>query len=111
MKTLIAYYSRRGKRPKLKNCPECLDQYNMIYLGYPNYWGTMPAAVFSFLEKFDFSGMVIRPFGTYEYGGMGHSVADLKRLCPKARITEGLFIRSSDLKNEFSMIEKWIYAE
>lgn len=102
---------RQGKRPKLKNCPECLDQYNMIYLGYPNYWGTMPAAVFSFLEKFDFSGMVIRPFGTYEYGGMGHSVADIKRLCPKARIIEGLFIRSSDLKNEFSMIEKWIYAE
>lgn len=54
--------------------------------------------------------MVIRPFGTYENGGMGHSVADLKRLCPKAQITEGLFIRGSDIKNEFSVIEKWIYA-
>ena len=47
---------RRDARPELKRYPESLDGYDTIYLGYPNYWGTMPMPVFTFLEHFDFSG-------------------------------------------------------
>ena len=52
---------RRNARPALKEYPESLDGYDVIYLGYPNYWGTMPMAVFTFLEHFDFKGKAIRP--------------------------------------------------
>lgn len=47
---------RQNARPDLKSFPEMLDEYDVIYLGYPNYWSTMPMAVFTFLEHFDFSG-------------------------------------------------------
>lgn len=47
---------RQNARPDLKSFPETLDEYDVIYLGYPNYWSTMPMAVFTFLEHFDFSG-------------------------------------------------------
>ena len=97
----------RNVRPMLKNYPDTLEDYKVIYLGYPNYWGTMPAPVFSFLERFDFTGKVIRPFCTYENGGLGHSLSDLRRMCPKARIEEALTIRGAQIKTELSVIEEW----
>lgn len=77
---------RRDARPELKAYPDSLDEYDTIYLGYPNYWGTMPMAVFTFLEKYDFSGKTIKPFCTHEGSGMGSSERDLKRICPTAKI-------------------------
>lgn len=77
---------RRDARPKLKRYPESLDGYDTIYLGFPNYWGTMPMCVFTFLERFDFTGKTICPFCTHEGSGMGRSEADIKRLCPGADV-------------------------
>ena len=68
---------RRNARPELTHYPESIDQYDVIYLGYPNYWGTMPMQVFTFLEHFDFSGKTICPFCTHEGSGMGRSEADI----------------------------------
>lgn len=62
---------RQNARPDLKSFPETLDEYDVIYLGYPNYWSTMPMAVFTFLEHFDFSGKTIKPFCTHEGSGLG----------------------------------------
>ena len=58
--------------------PEDLDVYDEIYLGYPNYWGTMPMAVYTFLEHYDLTGKTIHPFCTHEGSGLsrdgaGHS--------------------------------------
>lgn len=97
----------RGIRPKLKNYPASIAEYQVIYLGYPNYWGTMSAAVFSFLERFDFTGKTIRPFCTYENDGMGYSERDLKRVCPTARIGKGLPIRGAEIPYEIATIEDW----
>lgn len=60
-------------RSKLKSYPDNIDDYETIYLGFPNYWNTMPMAVFTFLEHFDFSGKTIKPFCTHEGSGMGNS--------------------------------------
>lgn len=68
---------RRNARPELTHYPESIDQYDVIYLGYPNYWGTMPMQVFTFLEHFDFSGKTICPFCTHEGSGIGRSEADI----------------------------------
>ena len=52
---------KRDARPELKSYPESLNDYQTIYLCYPNYWGTMPMAVFTFLEHFDMTGKTIKP--------------------------------------------------
>ena len=59
-----------GKRPEILNLPQDIDQYDEIYLGYPNYWGTMPMAVYTFLESYDFTGKKIHPFCTHEGSGI-----------------------------------------
>ncbi len=66
-----------------------------MVLAYPNYWGTMPMAVFTFLEAFDFAGKTILPICTNEGSGMGGSERDLKRVCPGAVVKPGLPITGS----------------
>ena len=97
-----------GKRPTLKHYANSIDSYDEIYLGFPNYWGTMPMAVFTFLEHYDFSGKTIYPFCTHEGSRMGTSVEDIKRLCPKANVKAGLAIRGSEAYKSKEIIEKWI---
>ena len=98
---------RQGKRPELVKYPENIGQYDEIYLGYPNYWGTMPMAVFTFLEHADFSGKVIKPFCTHEGSGMGNSVQDIQKLCPKAHVEKGLAIYGSRAKQSQKELEQW----
>lgn len=99
---------RQNARPDLKSFPEMLDEYDVIYLGYPNYWSTMPMAVFTFLEHFDFSGKIIKPFCTHEGSGLGGSINDIRKLCPEAKVETGLAIRGGSVKMSKAEIEKWI---
>lgn len=99
---------RSNARPELKNYPDSLDEYDIIYLGFPNYWSTMLMAVFTFLEKFDFGKKVIKPFCTHEGSGMGRSVKDIKKLCPNAQVENGLAIHGASVNMAKSDIEKWI---
>lgn len=99
---------RQNARPELKSYPKTLDGYDVIYLGYPNYWSTMPMAVFTFLEHFDFSGKTIKPFCTHEGSGMGSSVSDIKKLCPSATVEKGLAIHGGSVGQSKKEIEKWI---
>ena len=84
---------RRKARPRLTAEVENMEQYDTVFLGYPNWWGTMPMAVFTFLESYDFSGKKIIPFCTHEGSGFGHSVEDLKKACPRADVRQGVAIR------------------
>ena len=102
---------KRDARPELKRYPETLEDYDTIYLGFPNYWGTMPMAVFTFLEHFDFSGKRIRPFCTHEGSGLGNSIKDIQRLCPDAKIEKGLAIHGGSVERSERDIEKWIKQE
>lgn len=99
---------RRDARPELKAYPASMDEYDMIYLGYPNYWGTMPMCVFTFLEHFDFAGKTILPFCTHEGSGMGRSESDIRRLCPSAQVKSGLAIRGADVQCAEQAIAQWI---
>lgn len=99
---------RGNSRPELKSYPEGIDEYDTIYLGFPDYWGTMPMAVFTFLERYDFSGKTIRPFCTHEGSGFGSSLSDLKRECPGAEIGSGLSIQGGSVNGVRGQVEKWV---
>ena len=95
-------------RPELVKYPESLDAYDTIYLGYPNWWGTMPMCVYTFLERYNFSGKVIMPFCTHEGSGMGHSESDIRRVCSGAKVERGLAIHGADAKSSRGLVEKWL---
>ena len=102
---------QRDARPELEQYPEDVEKYDVLFLCYPNYWGTMPMAVFTFLEKINFSGKTILPLCTHEGSGMANSLQDLKKMCPKAHIRKGLAIRGSDVAMAKHKIEMWIKEE
>ena len=101
---------RTGARPELVSMPESIDEYDTMVLAYPNYWGTMPMAVFTFLEHFDFSGKAILPLCTNEGSGMGSSERDIRRTCPGAAVKKGLAITGSAAANSKSSVERWLSA-
>jgi flavodoxin len=80
-------------RPVLSAQVNNMDSYDIIFLGYPNWWGTIPMAMFTFLEQYDFSGKTIIPFCTHEGSALGRSVSDITKLSPRATVLEGLAIR------------------
>lgn len=70
----------------------------------------MPMAVFTFLEHFDFTGKIIRPFCTHEGSGMADCLHDLINLCPDAKVEEGLVINGSRVYKSGKEIEDWVAA-
>lgn len=99
---------QRNARPELKAYPDSLDGYDTIFVGYPNWWGTMPMPVFTFLEHFDLTGKRILPFCTNEGSGMGSSERDLKRICKGAKVESGLSIHGAEAANSRSKVEAWV---
>ena len=67
--------------------------------------------VFTFLEQVDFSGKTVYPFCTHEGSGMGHSEADIRRLCPGARVEKGLAIHGADVGRAEKSIARWLGKE
>lgn len=99
---------RANARPEIVGGVSNIEQYDTIYLGYPNWWHTMPMAVFTFLESHNLDGITIAPFCTNEGSGMGSSERDLKKLCPKANIKAGLDIKGSSVNSSDKAIKAWL---
>ena len=75
---------RANARPELVSMPDSIDEYDTVILAYPNYWGTFPMAVATFIENFNFAGKTVLPLCTNEGSGMGHSESDLRKMMPGA---------------------------
>ena len=101
---------RAGARPELVSMPESIDEYDTIVLAYPNYWGTMPMAVYTFLEHFDFSGKTILPLCTNEGSGMGSSERDIKKHAPGAVLKKGLSVTGSQAADSRESVQRWLSA-
>ena len=99
---------QKNARPALKNPPESLDAYDEIYLGYPNYCGTMPMAVYTFLESCDFTGKTIHPFCTHEGSGLSRTELDIQKAAPGAVVTKGLAIHGSSVDAAGAALQKWV---
>ena len=98
-----------GARPELAAWPEGgVAGYDPIYLAYPNYCGTLPMPVCTFLEHYDWSGKTICPFCTNEGSGMGSSERDLKKVCAGATVEKSLSIHGAEAVQSRDRVETWV---
>lgn len=107
--TEVAQQEKRANaRPALASQVENMDAYDVIFLGYPNWWGTMPMAVWTFLEAYDFSGKTLIPFCTHEGSRIGLSEQDIATLCPQAALLKGLAIYGSRVNAAQQEVANWL---
>lgn len=86
-------------RPELAASVENIEDYDIIFLGFPIWWSDMPMAVYTFLESYDFSGKTIIPFCTHEGSGLASTESSIAEVCPDAEVLDGLSIRGSVAQN------------
>ena len=94
-------------RPELVEDKD-VSSYDVIFVGYPNWCGTMPMPVWTFLENHDFAGKTVCPFCTNEGSGLANSISDLEKLVSGAEIKEGLSIKGSQVQESKEVIAQWI---
>lgn len=99
---------QNNARPELSNQIPNLDDYGVIFLGYPNWWSSMPMPVWTFIEKSKMDGKTIAPFATHGGGGLGHSVEDLKKLAPHSKILKPLAVNGTRSGSAMKTVEKWL---
>ncbi len=95
-------------RPAVNTTIADPGQYSVIFLGYPNWWSSMPMPVWTFVEQNGLDGKTIAPFCTHGGGGMGPSESDLKKLLPHARVLKGLAVRGTSAGGAEKTVEKWL---
>ncbi|MCH5185923.1 MAG: flavodoxin [Oscillospiraceae bacterium] len=96
----------KGIYPELKNYPD-IDKYDTIFLGFPNWWNTIPTPMFNFLKRYDWSGKRIIPFVTSGGGGLGRSIEDIKKICVGAEISNGGEFLGHEVETAEKEISNW----
>ena len=97
-----------GARPELATHLENLDSYDTIFLGFPNWWGDMPMAVYTFLDEVDLSGKTVIPFVTSGGSGFSNSISTIQQMEPQATVQEGLSIGASSATGAQQQVESWL---
>ncbi|MGI6223387.1 MAG: flavodoxin [Prevotella sp.] len=92
-------------RPEIKGDAK-VEDYDVIFLGYPNWWGEPPMAIFTFMEKHDWNGKTVIPFCTHEGSGLGATVESLKEHAKGATFLNGLAIRGTDAQHASPDVKK-----
>lgn len=101
---------QQGARPALKAVPDVAG-YDTVVLAYPNWWGTVPMLVHTFLEAQDLRGKTVLPLCTNEGSGLGHSEADLRQACPGAAVKKGLALRGSAVGGAKDEVAAWLQKQ
>ncbi len=96
-----------GTTPELKKRVANMEQYEVVFIGYPNWWNTYPAAVQTFFNEHDFNGKTIVPFCTHGGGGMGQSIAHINGQLPAANILNGFAISGYAVDENNGELKKW----
>lgn len=99
-----------GVRPALKGRLPDVGAYDVIFVGSPCWWSTVAPPVATFLADCDWAGKTVVPFMTHEGSGMGHSEADIRRLCPRSTVPDGLAVRGSAVRNSKNEVGRWVRA-
>ena len=99
---------RENARPDLASQIENLDDYDTIFLGYPNWNSDLPMPLYTFLESYDFSGKTIIPFVTHGGSGFSRTVSTIQELQPEAAVIEdGLSISRGDVADAAQQAMDW----
>lgn len=95
-------------RPAIKTMIPNVDQYDMVLLGYPNWWGSYPMMIATFAEKHNLDGKKIAPFFTHGGGGEQRCVSDLRKLLPKADVKADLCIGGNSARSSQGEVSAWL---
>lgn len=98
---------RKNTRPALKKELQNLDGYEDIYIVGPCWWGTYPMAMFTQLEKLDFSGKTVHGLMSHEGSGLGHSQKDLQKILKGASFSKPLAVHGAATKESEKTIKDW----
>ena len=99
---------KNDARPAISDTVENMEGYDLIYVGYPNWWGDMPMILYSFFDEYDLSGKTIAPFCTSGGSGLSDTVRTIKTLEPDALVLDGLHIGSSEAADPESAVKEWL---
>lgn len=100
---------RSGIRPELAQTVENLDDYDVIFLGFPNWWYTIPVAVNSFIETHDLSGKTIIPFVTHGTGGLSGTIRDLTAALPNdCTVLQSYDVFEDDVNHAQDDVNEWL---
>ena len=96
-------------RPEIATKLDNPADYDTVFIGYPNWWGTLPMPFFTLLERYDMGEKTIAPFCTHEGSRFGRGIADLRRLCPKAKVlAEGFECRGKRARKAEKDVDAWL---
>lgn len=100
---------RENARPPLKETVSDIRSYDVVFVGFPNWVGTMPMPVFTFLEGHDLAGKTIVPFCTHGTSGPSNTFRDLAALPLHAVVLEGLAVYRNDVRSAEGRVRKWLH--
>ena len=95
-------------RPAIQGSITEFEQYEVVYVGYPNWWASIPMPIASFLEEYDFTGKTIIPFCSHGGGRFGQSLTAIAKLAPDARMGEGLSVHYSGGNSLPDDVAEWL---
>jgi flavodoxin len=98
----------KGYRPALKTKVENMSEYTAIFLGYPNWWRTIPTPVSAFLEKHNLSGKTIAPFCTHGTGGLARTIESIQKACPDSKVLDALGITNNRVHEAEGEVTEWL---
>ena len=99
---------RDNVRPELATHVDDFDKYDVIFVGYPNWWSNAPMPVFTFLEEYDFTGKTVVPFSVYGSSVWGNSISSIKSTLPTATILDGYCVQEHAMQNVNSDVNSWL---
>ncbi|EEG75603.1 flavodoxin [[Clostridium] hylemonae] len=99
---------RNDARPAISGNIENFEQYDVVYVGFPNWWGDMPMILYTFFDTYDLSGKTVALFCTSGGSGLSGTVNEVKSLEPNATVTEGFHIGSGSSSNPDNAVSEWL---
>ncbi len=112
IKTLLIWQKEEqnsNARPQIKNSIENFEQYDTVFVGYPNWWGDMPQIMYTFFDAYDFTGKTIIPYNTHGGSGFSNTISTIKNLEPNANVNEdGYTVSRNNVNESESEIIAWL---
>ena len=99
---------QQAARPEIAGSIENIDDYDTVYVGFPNWWGDMPMILYTFFDSYDLSGKTVALFCTSGGSGLSNTVNEVAQLEPNAIVTAGLHIRDNAASDPDAAVSQWL---